>query len=842
MAGNDVTASLIETIVNTHHSPYVAIPPEEPRLVRPNDPAFPLIRSVANVKANGNPLPEATLTYKFPSSRESGIHYLERVWMEFPVSYAPGYEPGFYTPAALRAITSVELRTDEGVVIETLTTRQIDIWTRCNVPTTQLRILGRLSNGSGRRTLQLSLPLCIIKDSAPFPLASLVNSRLEIRVKFAPASQIDPTIELRGADVWLQGITLPQNEVPLLESSAWTLPITTLKEQTKLYELGNIGTLEAFQLQDARDLQEVYFVFRKPLEANPVDYLPFTTPVVNALHSCWLELGTEKLSHPLIPEIVRTVAFIGRHARFPLPDEGIHCIPISNATQPGLLGYSAPGLLTHAHTKISIRFRFNKITIPIGERDNFEITAVLVRRQLLSIRDGSIDYLDDTQGIPDGGVFDHDNEINPVSHTPEAFGSIEDDDSVKHRHINDNVVANVSDQIPEVLGYFTTSSKHEPFSRITQSVSLRGSHRFGETIVAVLPTTTDLVGALTLRLTLPSLPSSLRWINGVGYYLLSRVTVRHEDAILFDAPGEAFLLLDQQDDDPSVRTRRDATEKGYWTPGSINFPAPLKGSPDGTLQIPIPWSFGAPGFAPLPTVAFRERSLRVEIQLAPLEQLVVNATDFPINPLDPLPPAPTPSVECPPYERHDLKAILSQLGEEPVITATVMDIVGYMLPTQLREKLLERPQMIMTRQLKAYRFEDTTGMLRVLPISHALRRILYVSPRTSQSTGGERAYDPITLTQIYAGSTGWYQRIPPEEFFAEWTRFGTSDNGVGCEVSTAGDSDQSLYSIDFRPGFVNASRFDELRLQTTPGRMFAVTETTEPYRIQEGKIGRLFMD
>jgi len=175
--------------------------------------------------------------------------------------------------------------------------------------------------------------------------------------------------------------------------------------------------------------------------------------------------------------------------------------------------------------------------------------------------------------------------------------------------------------------------------------------------------------------------------------------VRHEDAILFDAPGEAFLLLDQQDDDPSVRTRRDATEKGYWTPGSINFPAPLKGSPDGTLQIPIPWSFGAPGFAPLPTVAFRERSLRVEIQLAPLEQLVVNATDFPINPLDPLPPAPTPSVECPPYERHDLKAILSQLGEEPVITATVMDIVGYMLPTQLREQLLERPQMIMTRQL-----------------------------------------------------------------------------------------------------------------------------------------------
>jgi hypothetical protein len=746
--------------------------------------------------------------------------------MEFPLMDVSGMtlSAGFI-PAALRAITYVELRTDEGVVIETLTTRHIDIWSRCNIPTTQLQILARLSSGIGgaRRTLQLSIPLCIIKDSVPFPLASLVNSRLEVRVKFAPASQIDPMIELRGADMWLQGITLPQNEVPLLESSAWTLPITTLKEQTKLYELGNIGTLEAFQLQDARDLQEVYFVFREPLEPNPVEYLPLTTPVVNALHSCWVELGTEKLSHPLIPEIVRTVAFIGRHARVPLPTEGIHCIPISNATQPGLLGYSAPGLLTHAHTKISIRFRFNRIPITPPARNSFEITVILVRRQLLSIRDGSIDYLDDTQGVPDDGILDHDNEINPVSHEPEN-------------------ITTENDTIPEVLGYFTSTAKHEPFSRITQTVALRGSHRFGETIVAVLPTTTDLVGALTLRLTLPSLPSSLRWINGVGYYLLSRVMVRHEDAILFDAPGEAFLLLDQQDDDPSVRTRRDATEKGYWTPGSINFPAPLKGSPDGTLQIPIPWSFGASGFSPLPTVAFRERSLRVEIQLAPLEQLVVNATDFPINPLDPLPPAPTPSVECPPFERHGLKAILSKLGEEPVITATVMDIVGYMLPTQLREQLLERPQMIMTRQLKAYRFEDTTGMLRVLPISHALRRILYVSPRTSQSTGGERAYDPITLTQIYAGSTGWYQRIPPEEFFAEWTRFGTSDNGVGCEVSSIGDSDQSLYSIDFRPGFVNASRFDELRLQTTPGRMFAVTETTEPYRIQEGKIGRLFMD
>lgn len=820
MAKNDTTASILESIVSTHYSPYVSLNPREPLLTNNAEPIHPTVRAVANVKPHGHPRPSSFVTFTLPSSPECGIHMLEQLWLEVPVTTDGGYMSDLsYYPGALRIISAIELRTNDGVVIETLTPNIINMWQRVNVPTQQLETLRDLANGLYRTTLQLALPLSIIKDGVSFPLLSLTDSYLQVRIKFAPSTEIAPGIDIAGAHLWMKGITIPDDDAIYYEKQSWSLPITTMKEQRKLYEKGNIRTLEAMLLNDARDLQEVYFAFRQPGELNPLKYINSESltseglDIYSSFSSCWLELGTDKLSHPVRKGVVRVISCIGRHARVPKLNEGLHILPVSNATQPSLTGFSSPGLVTHAHSKINLRLHFDGIDNEPGVRDPFELVTVLVRRQLLHITGGIIEQLDELQGKEDNDKFptiDGFEEYTPVYlSTPSPMDTKPDD----------------------IIGYLTKTIKHEPFSRMTRSIALRGSHRFGETIVGVIPITMDLLSNLVFRLRLPPLPTGLRWINGVGYYLMERILIKHEDAVLFDAPGEALFLMEQQDDDPAYRIRRDAIDKGYRAPGTIAS-IPTYGSPDGTLQIPIPWSFSAGGYSPLPTACFRDRSLRVEIKLASIEDLVVPDSVDIIDPNEIFIKTTNCDVECPPLTPQEIRSLALGFGEEPVITETTLDVTGFTLPSQMREQIVSKPRIIMTRQLHVHRFDDSTGKLRVLPISHGLRRILYASPRNNQSAGGERAYDDIKLQQIYASSTGWYKRIPPTEFFEEWSRISQG----------TGSPDQHLYCISFKPGFINASRFDELRIQTTPGRLLVVAETTEPYRIQEGKIGALYVD
>jgi hypothetical protein len=93
-------------------------------------------------------------------------------------------------------------------------------------------------------------------------------------------------------------------------------------------------------------------------------------------------------------------------------------------------------------------------------------------------------------------------------------------------------------------------------------------------------------------------------------------------------------------------------------------------------------------------------------------------------------------------------------------------------------------------------------------------------------------YGSIQIVQIYSGSTKWYQNTMPPEFFEEWSRWRQGD----------GEPDIPLLCVDNRPGFLNMARLDELRIETTPGRLIVFTETEEFYRLQKGKIGALYAD
>jgi len=849
MAGNDATAPILEVLISQHHSEHTSLEPEEARIVRPHPPIYPTVRAISHAEAEGSAKPDAVVHFPIPTSRETNIHFLESAWLEIPIT--PGYDPAEdienrTPPAILRAIRKIELLTEDKILIETLTPLDILTWTQTTTPEDQYLALQALAYGQAvtsgsTSTVQLSVPFCIFKDRAPFPLVSLSRTRLVVRVTYASASNMPANLDLRGTRFWFQGLTLPPGQVRQVETMNLVLPITTFADQTRVYEKGSATTLESFLLEDTRDLRSIAFVLGNPGETTTTlqryrgDFYkdPLAPDVYRALRECWLDIGSRPTSRPLRPEVVRYISRFGRCARMNNSrpssttspgEDGLHLLPISAVYRASRDIYSAPGAMTRSSAKISLRLRFDPIDRTPGDRDRYEVSVVIQRGQRLRIKNGLVDSVDSFHGD------EHDGE-GGRPHSNPAIGSQEHGVSPAAYGTPGHSEEGIPD---EVLGYLTQSPTHEAFSRSTRSVALRGSHRFGETIVADLPLTADLIGDLTLRFRLPELPDGYRWINGVGYYALERVVIRHEDAILYECPGEALFLLNQQDKDIADRARTDANNYGYRHPGGLDpllFPTPpITGSPDGRLRIRIPWSFGTDGYAPLPSAALRHRRIRLEVTLASASQLIVPTS---VDPYDP----PTISGSGSGYAgcaAPESGSAISPPSVEGgfVITETTADVTGYTIPAELREQLMSRPRLMILRQIRLLRFDNPEGLLRVIPVNHGLRRLVYASPRNSDSVGGERVYEPIILNQVYAGSTHWYQQVPPEDFFQDWTRITT---GTGLP-------DNALYSIDFRPGFLNASRFEELRLQTTPGRLTVVAVSDEPFRVQRGKIGPLFSD
>lgn len=792
----DTTASILEAIVSQAKSDSVSPTPNTPLFSGEKQPIFPMLRCSHSIHAEGPAKPGAVVRFRLPNAIDSGVHIIEQVWLEFSIS--PGLTSFDSTDlAGLLAIGRLELRSSENVLIEAMTGEDIHIHSRVTLSQSMLALATSLASTSFSGSVQIPLPLCILKDNSWFPYLALKNG-LEIRLQH---SMLDlPTIVRSSAKIWISGYAIPTSSFPLYQNKTYVFPITTLHSQTKVFEKGSIATEETFLLEDPRDLQELLFVI-KPDPPDPL--LPFeimgpNTQVYDALKDTWIEVGTDRITDPLRHQIVRSIAFLQKHARVPALEEGIHCIPLSNIPEPILYGFSTPGLMSHIQPKISLKLRFNSINRDPGDRVRFRIYALMVRGQRLRIQNGKVRTLDESytnyDAMKSEDLPDPDSEINP-----DDPGSMATNDLHRPK---------------STIGFLPRYREltHEPFSRITRTHALRGSHAFNDLIVAKVPLETDFLANITLRTRLPALPSGYKWINGVGYRLLKRVIVRHEDIILFDAPGEALFMLDQQDTDLVDRSKINAIDYGYRSPNSIDISDVSmgiyreNGSVDGYLRINVPWSFSQNDFTPLPTAALRDRSLEVEFRLAELDNVIVSTDDS------------TLSIS----QREELGRL--RLSE------TLLDIEGYVLPHSEREKIMGEPKVIRCLQYNLQHFPDTDGILRVIPIKSGLKRLLMTSP--GDIVNGSGVYNPIQIVQLYAGSTKWYQQQPPPEFFEEWSRWRQGN----------GEPDIPILCIDNRPGFINCARLDELRIETTPGRLNVLTETEQFYRIQKGKIGPLYAD
>jgi hypothetical protein len=801
----DTTASILEAIVSKHASPYTSTNPSSPLFNGNSPPIHPLIRSTISVDAEGPAQPGSIVRFRLPSAKESDIHLLEAIWLEFSINDPSGfYDPSngaglIPMPAGVGAISFIELRTKSGTLIETIDPTNILMWDSLSLTTPQLRTTTTLAHAVGMDVLQVGLPICILKDGKPFPYISLRDG-LEIRLKHSNI-QI-PGLFRKGTRLWMTGRTLPQTSLPLYDNKEWVLPITTFHIQKKVFEKGSISTTESFLLEDPRDLQEIIFILQDdPPTRIDVRYGPGNM-IYNALEYAWVEIGTERITEPLRPEIVRTISCIGRHSRVPLPAEGFHIIPISNVPQPSIYGYTSGGLMSHIQPKLSLRLQFKEIDRPPGDRLRFQVSATLIRGQRLKIRKGEIVSLDESFGDPDKATEIADEDL------PDPTNEINPNDP--------GSLASTGLSRPKgTIGYLRTLTTHEPFSRITRNVALRGSHKIGDVIVASIRAETDYISDLIFRARLPQLPNTgVRWVNGVGYSLMKRVVIRHDDIILYDSPGEALFLLEQQTTDLADRGRRDAIDKGYRSPYSSNYTDISltnyreTATPDGYIRVPVPWPFSRRGSPPLPTFAFKNRELQLEIHLADPEDVAVlnNGEVLPAGEL-----------------REEVR--------KTELTEAIVDVIGYNIPSEMMEESIKTPQIIRVQQLRTYKFMDEEGTLRNIPLANGLRRLFITSPNHSICSPGDISYSPIEIIQIYSGSTPWYDQTQPIEFFEDWTRI----------RQASGEPDIRLLCLDNLPGFINASRLDEFRIQTTPGRLLVVAEIEELYRIQEGKIGPLFI-
>jgi hypothetical protein len=371
-----------------------------------------------------------------------------------------------------------------------------------------------------------------------------------------------------------------------------------------------------------------------------------------------------------------------------------------------------------------------------------------------------------------------------------------------------NISPNQNMNVPiQFTAFVARENHHEPFSRCHQSIGLTGSQNFGTKMMANIPLRGDFIGELTLRVGIPPLPEGVHWVNGVGYKLLEEIKIRHDETVLYHSSGEAQFILDQANYPRLERIRKDPWLTGYRSPigetVDVSSTFLRKGSPDGILRIPIQWSFGKKGFSPLPVAAIRDKSLQVEFTLAPMNQLIqsdISADDC-----------------ITPSSREDLPLSL--------VTAN-LDMTIYMIDLDSRDLLLKDFQNRLMVINNIYEFKETGNIINI-DIDKCIKRILVCSKTQGNL---QENYIELKLKNIFNENIQWYSLDSFVMFNREF-----------MEIKDNYDSDIPLIDIHFPKGFVNGSRFLDLRLDLENLQYYhIIIETMEILELKEQGIYWLY--
>jgi hypothetical protein len=202
---------------------------------------------------------------------------------------------------------------------------------------------------------------------------------------------------------------------------------------------------------------------------------------------------------------------------------------------------------------------------------------------------------------------------------------------------------------PQISFFRMVYRRYTNFATESMPMYFDGTPNFGQRITCLIPRRGDLLGRITLDVTLPLLRDSsgntLSYTNAVGHALIQEITFEVGEQEIDRQTGEWMELWTQL---TTTASQRDALNEMIGRIEPYNVVDIKPGTASGGLRLLIPLQFyfcQNPGLY-LPLIALQYSPVRINITLRPLQQLFWVAPPVPYPTDYPWRPACSTQVDC----------------------------------------------------------------------------------------------------------------------------------------------------------------------------------------------------
>jgi len=183
---------------------------------------------------------------------------------------------------------------------------------------------------------------------------------------------------------------------------------------------------------------------------------------------------------------------------------------------------------------------------------------------------------------------------------------------------------------PQISFFKMVYRRYTNFAIESQPMYFDGTANFGQRISCLIPRRGDLLGKIYLEVLLPQLVDTssnlpVSYVNGIGNALIQEITFEVGEQEIDRQTGEWMQIWEQL---TTPSSQQDALNNMIGTVSSVytppyNIPGPL--SPGLQLYVPLQFYFCRNPGLYLPLLALQYHPIRINITIAPLNNLFYNA-------------------------------------------------------------------------------------------------------------------------------------------------------------------------------------------------------------------------
>ena len=184
---------------------------------------------------------------------------------------------------------------------------------------------------------------------------------------------------------------------------------------------------------------------------------------------------------------------------------------------------------------------------------------------------------------------------------------------------------------PQISFFKLVYRRYTNFAIESQAMYFDGTPNFGQRVTCLIPRRGDLLGAIYLDVTLPRMTlqdisnTPVSYVNSIGHALIQEITFEVGEQEIDRQTGEWMEIWTQLTTPASQRDALNAMigrVDGYVPPNMI--PGPM--SPGLRLYIPLQFYFCRNPGLYIPLLALQYHPIRINITLAPLQNLFYSQT------------------------------------------------------------------------------------------------------------------------------------------------------------------------------------------------------------------------